>query len=228
MIFKVYYENNGEGYCDEVIVLDFVYGMNLVLVLFVGFKLVIVKLNECGEVDIDDLKCVVNENIVVIMLINLNILGIFEKNIMEICEIVYNVGGLLYYDGVNLNVIMDKVCLGDMGFDVVYLNLYKIFIGLYGGGGFGLGLVGVVKELVSYLLKLMVIKDGDKFKYDNDIKNFIGCVKLFYGNFGIYLRVYMYIRIMGVIGFKEVFEVVVFNVNYIKVCLFEYFEIFYK
>lgn len=115
-----------------------------------------------------------------------------------------------------------------MGFDVVYFNLYKIFIGFYGGGGLGLGLVGVVEKLVSYLFKFMVIKDNDRYKYDNDILNLIGWVKLFYGNFGIYLRVYIYIRLMGVNGLKEVFEVVVFNVNYIKFCFKNYFEILFN
>ncbi len=192
MIFKAYHENNGEGHRDEVIVPDSAHGTNPASASFAGFKSVTVKSNERGEVDIDDLKRVVNENTAAIMLTNPNTLGIFEKNIMEIREIVHNAGGLLYYDGANLNAIMSKVRPGDMGFDAVHLNLHKTFTGPHGGGGPGSGPVGVVKELASYLPKPMVIKDGDKFKYDNDIKNSIGRVKPFYGNFGIYLSLYVY------------------------------------
>lgn len=106
MLICVYYEVNGDFNCMKVIVFDFVYGMNLVFVIVVGFEIIIVKLNENGFVDLEDLKCVVNEEIVVFMLINFNILGLFEENILEMVEIVYNVGGKLYYDGVNLNVVL--------------------------------------------------------------------------------------------------------------------------
>ncbi|CAM3971440.1 glycine dehydrogenase (aminomethyl-transferring) [Staphylococcus schweitzeri] len=228
MIFKAYHENNGEGHRDEVIVPDSAHGTNPASASFAGFKSVTVKSNERGEVDIDDLKSVVNENTAAIMLTNPNTLGIFEKNIMEIREIVHNAGGLLYYDGANLNAIMDKVRPGDMGFDAVHLNLHKTFTGPHGGGGPGSGPVGVVKELASYLPKPMVIKDGDTFKYDNDIKHSIGRVKPFYGNFGIYLRAYTYIRTMGATGLKEVSEAAVLNANYIKARLSEHFEIPYK
>lgn len=132
--------------------------MNLVLVIVVGFEMVMVKLNEYGLVDLEDLCCVVGEDIVVLMLINLNMLGLFEEDILEMVEIVYVVGGKFYYDGVNLNVVLSKVCFGDMGFDVVYLNFYKMFIGFYGGGGFGSGLVGVKVDLILYLFKLVFVK----------------------------------------------------------------------
>ena len=187
MIFKAYHIKNGESHRNEVIVPDSAHGTNPASASFAGFKSVTVKSNERGEVDIEDLKRVVNENTAAIMLTNPNTLGIFEKNIMEIREIVHEAGGLLYYDGANLNAIMDKVRPGDMGFDAVHLNLHKTFTGPHGGGGPGSGPVGVKKELASYLPKPMVIKDGDTFKYDNDIENSIGRVKPFYGNFGICL-----------------------------------------
>ncbi|UDI78190.1 aminomethyl-transferring glycine dehydrogenase subunit GcvPB [Staphylococcus taiwanensis] len=228
MIFKAYHLNNGEGHRNEVIVPDSAHGTNPASASFAGFKAVTVKSNERGEVDIDDLKRVVNENTAAIMLTNPNTLGIFEKNIMEIREIVHEAGGLLYYDGANLNAIMDKVRPGDMGFDAVHLNLHKTFTGPHGGGGPGSGPVGVKKELASYLPKPMVIKDGDTFKYDNDIKNSIGRVKPFYGNFGIYLRAYTYIRTMGAEGLREVSEAAVLNANYIKASLKEHYEIPYE
>ncbi|WP_053036949.1 aminomethyl-transferring glycine dehydrogenase subunit GcvPB [Staphylococcus haemolyticus] len=228
MIFKAYHLDNGEGHRDEVIVPDSAHGTNPASASFAGFKAVTVKSNERGEVDIEDLKRVVNENTAAIMLTNPNTLGIFEKNIMEIREIVHEAGGLLYYDGANLNAIMDKVRPGDMGFDAVHLNLHKTFTGPHGGGGPGSGPVGVKKELASYLPKPMVIKDGDTFKYDNDIKNSIGRVKPFYGNFGIYLRAYTYIRTMGAEGLIEVSEAAVLNANYIKASLKDHYEIPYE
>ena len=228
MIFKAYHLDNGEGHRDEVIVPDSAHGTNPASASFAGFKAVTVKSNERGEVDIEDLKRVVNENTAAIMLTNPNTLGIFEKNIMEIREIVHEAGGLLYYDGANLNAIMDKVLPGDMGFDAVHLNLHKTFTGPHGGGGPGSGPVGVKKELASYLPKPMVIKDGDTFKYDNDIKNSIGRVKPFYGNFGIYLRAYTYIRTMGAEGLREVSEAAVLNANYIKASLKDHYEIPYE
>ena len=228
MIFKAYHLDNGEGHRDEVIVPDSAHGTNPASASFAGFKAVTVKSNERGEVDIEDLKRVVNENTAAIMLTNPNTLGIFEKNIIEIREIVHEAGGLLYYDGANLNAIMDKVRPGDMGFDAVHLNLHKTFTGPHGGGGPGSGPVGVKKELASYLPKPMVIKDGDTFKYDNDIKNSIGRVKPFYGNFGIYLRAYTYIRTMGAEGLREVSEAAVLNANYIKASLKDHYEIPYE
>lgn len=228
MIFKAYHLDNGEGHRDEVIVPDSAHGTNPASASFAGFKAVTVKSNERGEVDIEDLKRVVNENTAAIMLTNPNTLGIFEKNIMEIREIVHEAGGLLYYDGANLNAIMNKVRPGDMGFDAVHLNLHKTFTGPHGGGGPGSGPVGVKKELASYLPKPMVIKDGDTFKYDNDIKNSIGRVKPFYGNFGIYLRAYTYIRTMGAEGLREVSEAAVLNANYIKASLKDHYEIPYE
>lgn len=228
MIFKAYHIKNGENHRNEVIVPDSAHGTNPASASFAGFKSVTVKSNERGEVDIEDLKRVVNENTAAIMLTNPNTLGIFEKNIMEIREIVHEAGGLLYYDGANLNAIMDKVRPGDMGFDAVHLNLHKTFTGPHGGGGPGSGPVGVKKELASYLPKPMVIKDGDTFKYDNDIENSIGRVKPFYGNFGIYLRAYTYIRTMGAQGLKEVSEAAVLNANYIKARLKDRYEIPYE
>lgn len=228
MIFKAYHLKNNEGHRDEVIVPDSAHGTNPASAAFAGFKAVTVKSNERGEVDVEDLKRVVNENTAAIMLTNPNTLGIFEQNIIEIRNIVHEAGGLLYYDGANLNAIMDKVRPGDMGFDAVHLNLHKTFTGPHGGGGPGSGPIGVKKELASFLPKPMVVKDNETFKYDNDIENSIGRIKPFYGNFGIYLRAYTYIRTMGNIGLKEVSEAAVLNANYIKARLSKHYEIPYE
>lgn len=225
MVFKAYHLKNGDSQRDEVIVPDSAHGTNPASAHFAGFKAVTVKSNEKGEVDIDHLKELVGDKTAAIMLTNPNTLGIFETNIMEIRDIVHEAGGLLYYDGANLNAIMDKVRPGDMGFDAVHLNLHKTFTGPHGGGGPGSGPIGVKKELRQFLPKPLVVKDGDRFVYDNDIEYSIGRVKPFYGNFGIYLRAYTYIRTMGYKGLKEVSEAAVLNANYIKARLKDTFVI---
>ncbi|HAR6203810.1 TPA: glycine dehydrogenase subunit 2 [Staphylococcus pseudintermedius] len=225
MIFKAYHLQNGDAERDEVIVPDSAHGTNPASAAFAGFKSVTVKSNEKGEVDIAHLKEVVSDKTAAIMLTNPNTLGIFETNIMEIRDIVHEAGGLLYYDGANLNAIMDKVRPGDMGFDAVHLNLHKTFTGPHGGGGPGSGPIGVKKELRDYLPKPLVVKNGDRFEYDIDIPYSIGRVKPFYGNFGIYLRAYTYIRTMGYQGLKEVSEAAVLNANYMKARLKDTFVI---
>lgn len=225
MIFKAYHLQNGDTERDEVIVPDSAHGTNPASAAFAGFKAVTVKSNDKGEVDIDHLREVVSDKTAAIMLTNPNTLGIFETNIMEIRDIVHEAGGLLYYDGANLNAIMDKVRPGDMGFDAVHLNLHKTFTGPHGGGGPGSGPIGVKKELRDYLPKPLVVKNGDRFEYDNDIQYSIGRVKPFYGNFGIYLRAYTYIRTMGYEGLKEVSEAAVLNANYMKARLKDTFVI---
>ncbi|AKS67042.1 glycine dehydrogenase [Staphylococcus schleiferi] len=225
MIFKAYHLQNGDTQRDEVIVPDSAHGTNPASAVFAGFKAVTVKSNEKGEVDIDHLKELVSDKTAAIMLTNPNTLGIFETNIMEIRDIVHEAGGLLYYDGANLNAIMDKVRPGDMGFDAVHLNLHKTFTGPHGGGGPGSGPIGVKKALREYLPKPLVVKNGDRFEYDNEIKHSIGRVKPFYGNFGIYLRAYTYIRSMGYQGLREVSEAAVLNANYMKARLKDTFVI---
>ncbi|MBI5975639.1 aminomethyl-transferring glycine dehydrogenase subunit GcvPB [Staphylococcus canis] len=225
MIFKAYHLKNGDTQRNEVIVPDSAHGTNPASATFSGFKSVTVKSNEKGEVDIEHLKELVSEKTAAIMLTNPNTLGIFETNIMEIRDIVHEAGGLLYYDGANLNAIMDKVRPGDMGFDAVHLNLHKTFTGPHGGGGPGAGPIGVKKELREFLPKPLVVKNGDRFEYDNDIEYSIGRVKPYYGNFGIYLRAYTYIRSMGYQGLKEVSEAAVLNANYIKARLKDTFDI---
>src|SRR5699024_1078918 len=136
-------------------------------------------------------------------------------DILEIRDIVHGAGGKLYYDGANLNAIMAKVRPGDMGFDAVHLNLHKTFTGPHGGGGPGSGPIGVKADLAEFLPKPHVKKEGDTYKLDNDIPNSVGRVKPYFGNFGIYLRAYTYIKTMGPEGLKKVSEDAVLNANYI-------------
>jgi glycine dehydrogenase subunit 2 len=162
------------------------------------------------------------------MLTNPNTLGLFDENIREIAAIIHEAGGLLYYDGANANAILGICRPGDMGFDVVHLNLHKTFSTPHGGGGPGSGPVGVKKELVPFLPVPVTEYDNNKYRLDFDRPQTIGRVKSFYGNFGIILRAYAYIRTMGAEGLKKVSETAVLNANYLMNRLKDSFNIPYE
>jgi len=149
------------------------------------------------------------------MITNPNTLGIFEKNILEIAKIVHQAGGLLYYDGANFNPLLGKVRPGDMGFDIVHLNLHKTFATPHGGGGPGAGPVGVTKQLERYLPVPLIGFDGKKYFYDYDVPDTVGKIRAFHGNIGILVRAYTYIMSLGADGLKTVAETAVLNTNYI-------------
>lgn len=215
MMIKAFHEANGDHHRNEVIVPDSAHGTNPASAAVAGFKVVEVKSNEKGLVDVEDLKKVVNENTAALMLTNPNTLGLFETEILEMSEIVHNAGGKMYYDGANLNAIMGYTRPGDMGFDAVHLNLHKTFTGPHGGGGPGSGPIGVSEELAPFLPKPVVRENNGVYDLDYDLPQSIGMVKGYYGNFGINVRAYMYIRTMGPEGLKKVSEYAVLNANYI-------------
>ncbi len=161
MMIRAYHEANGDYNRTKVIVPDSAHGTNPASAVVAGFETITVKSDENGLVDIEDLKRVVGPDTAALMLTNPNTLGLFEKNILEMAEIVHNAGGKLYYDGANLNAIMSKVRPGDMGFDVVHLNLHKTFTGPHGGGGPGSGPVGVKKDLIPFLPVPVLVKQDD-------------------------------------------------------------------
>lgn len=215
MMIKAFHEANGDHHRNEVIVPDSAHGTNPASVTVAGFKMVEVKSNERGLVDVEDLKRVVSENTAAFMLTNPNTLGLFETEIVEMAEIVHGVGGKLYYDGANLNAIMGYSRPGDMGFDAVHLNLHKTFTGPHGGGGPGSGPIGVSEELAPFLPKPIVCENDGVYVFDYDRPQSIGMIKSYYGNFGINLRAYTYIRTMGSEGLKKVSEYAVLNANYL-------------
>jgi Glycine cleavage system protein P (pyridoxal-binding), C-terminal domain len=188
---------------------------------------VTVPSNERGLVDLEALKRLADENTAALMLTNPNTLGLFEEQIVEIAKIVHDVGGLLYYDGANANAIMGIARPGDMGFDVVHLNLHKTFTTPHGGGGPGAGPVGVKKALIPFLPVPVVVKEGDRYRLDYDRPQSIGRVKGFYGNFGMLVRAYAYIRTMGPDGLRQVAENAVLNANYLMRRLAPYFDLPY-
>ncbi|MEH6993251.1 aminomethyl-transferring glycine dehydrogenase subunit GcvPB [Neobacillus drentensis] len=225
MMIRAYHEANGDLKRTKVIVPDSAHGTNPASATVAGLETITVKSNEYGLVDLDDLRRVVGEDTAALMLTNPNTLGLFEENIVEMAEIVHAAGGKLYYDGANLNAVLSKARPGDMGFDVVHLNLHKTFTGPHGGGGPGSGPVGVKTDLIPYLPKPVIAKRGEEYVFDYDRPQSIGRVKPFYGNFGINVRAYTYIRSMGPDGLKAVTEYAVLNANYMMRRLAEYYDL---
>lgn len=214
MMIRAYHEANGDHNRTKVIVPDSAHGTNPASATVAGFETLTVKSNEYGLVDLEDLKRVIGDDTAALMLTNPNTLGLFEENILEMAEIVHGAGGKLYYDGANLNAVLSKARPGDMGFDVVHLNLHKTFTGPHGGGGPGSGPVGVKSDLIPFLPKPILVKNEDGFSFDYNRPQSIGRVKPYYGNFGINVRAYTYIRSMGPDGLKAVTENAVLNANY--------------
>ncbi|HIP75373.1 MAG TPA: glycine dehydrogenase subunit 2, partial [Thermococcus paralvinellae] len=217
MIIRAYHLDKGETQRNEIIVPDSAHGTNPASAAMAGFKVIEIPSNEQGTVDLEALENAVSERTAGLMLTNPNTLGIFEEDILEIARIVHRAGGLLYYDGANLNGILGKVRPGDMGFDVVHLNLHKTFSTPHGGGGPGAGPVGVKDFLKDYLPVPVVEYDEKKNRYylNYDLPKSIGKVKEFYGNFAVLVRALTYLKIMGRDGLKAVSEIAVLNANYL-------------
>lgn len=227
MMIRAYHEHNGDMNRTKVIVPDSAHGTNPASATVAGFDTITVKSNEQGLVDLEDLKRVVGSDTAALMLTNPNTLGLFEEQILEMADIVHSAGGKLYYDGANLNAVLSKARPGDMGFDVVHLNLHKTFTGPHGGGGPGSGPVGVKEDLIPFLPAPQVVKKGEVYALDADRPLSIGRVKPFYGNFGINVRAYTYIRSMGPDGLKAVTEFAVLNANYMMRKLAPYYDLPY-
>ena len=218
MIMKQYHINRGDFKRTKVIVPDSAHGTNPATVTVCGMEVVQVDSTTDGIVDVEKLKTLLNDEVAGIMLTNPNTLGIFERDICEISKLVHDCGGLLYYDGANLNALLGLYRPGDMGFDITHINLHKTFSTPHGGGGPGSGPVGVTKELVHLLPNPRVIKDGEEFKLDYG-KDSIGSISGFYGNFLVVLRAYTYLLTLGKENMKNVAKLAVLNANYIKEAL---------
>ncbi len=209
----------------KIIVPDSSHGTNPATAGYLGYEVVVVGSDDKGDVDMDDLNDKMSDDIAGLMLTNPNTLGLFEPNIMEITDIVHEAGGLVYYDGANMNAIMGITRPADMGYDLVHLNLHKTFATPHGGGGPGAGPVGVTKDLERYLPKPKVIETGGRYSLDWSGKDSIGMVRAFNGSFGVLVRAYAYIRSLGGQGLKEASEMAVLNANYLKKKLEGHYEI---
>ncbi len=214
MIMKAYHQNRNDEKRTKIIVPDSAHGTNPASAAVAGFDVVEIKSNDKGLVDLEALKAAAGDDTAGFMLTNPNTLGLFDENILEISKIVHDAGGLMYYDGANANAILGISRPGDMGFDVVHLNLHKTFSTPHGGGGPGAGPVGVKKHLTEFLPLPVISKNQDGCYMDYDRPLSIGKVKSAYGNFGVLVRAYTYILSMGPDGLKEVAENAVLNANY--------------
>ena len=219
MVIRQYHMSRGDHKRTRIIVPDSAHGTNPASAAVCGLDIVLVKSKENGLVDVEDLKPLLDDTIAGIMMTNPNTLGLFEKDIKEIAALVHECGGLLYYDGANMNPLMGVVRPGDMGFDVLHLNLHKTFSTPHGGGGPGSGPVGVAAHLAEYLPVPKVVEDEDGSLYvagSDDCENTCGQISGFMGNFGVLLRAYTYILMLGKQNIKMVGPLAVLGANYIK------------
>ncbi|OBY80230.1 glycine dehydrogenase (aminomethyl-transferring) [Paenibacillus sp. KS1] len=227
MMIRAYHESRGEQR-TKVIVPDSSHGTNPASATVAGLDTITIPSNEQGFVDLEALRAAVGSDTAALMLTNPSTLGLFEEHIVEIASIVHEAGGLLYYDGANSNAIMGITRPGDMGFDVVHLNLHKTMSTPHGGGGPGAGPVGVKSKLIPFLPSptVMKLEDGS-YEFDQGSPLSIGRVKAYNGNFGILLRAYVYIRTYGPEGLRRVSECAVLNANYMMHRLAPYYDIPY-
>jgi len=216
LLTKAYHKFNNDEKRNEVILPDTAHGTNPASVTMAGYKLIEIPSNKNGTVDLSMLEKALSDNTACFMLTNPNTLGIFESDILEISKMVHKAGALLYYDGANINAIMGKARPGDMGFDIVHLNLHKTFGTPHGGGGPGSGPVGVKIKLEKFLPVPRIVKKNESYFFDYNAPESIGKIKGFYGNFLVLLKAYIYITLMGGDGLREVSEIAVLNSNYMK------------
>ncbi|GAF71969.1 unnamed protein product, partial [marine sediment metagenome] len=215
LIIRAFHHFNDEEDRIEMIVPDSSHGTNPSSAAMAGFKVLVIPSRNDGSVDLEALVSIVSEKTAGLMLTNPNTLGLFESEILEITRAVHDVGGLLYYDGANLNAILGKTRPGDMGFDVVHVNVHKTFATPHGGGGPGSGPVGVSEELDKFLPVPVIEFDGNEYSLNYDKPNSIGKVHGYFGNFGVLVKAYAYLLSMGPEGLERAAELAVLNANYL-------------
>jgi glycine dehydrogenase subunit 2 len=230
LLTRAYHESNKDFNRDEIILPDTSHGTNPASATMAGYTVIEIPSTNEGTVDLEMLKKVLSEKTACFMLTNPNTLGIFESEIEDIARLVHKAGALLYYDGANMNAIMGKTRPGDMGFDIVHLNLHKTFSTPHGGGGPGSGPVGVKQKLKRFLPVPWIIKKDQYYYFDYEYPDSIGKIKTAYGNISVILKAYIYILLMGGNGLKETSEIAVLNANYMKKKLIDsmLFELPYK
>lgn len=226
-IIKKYHELNKDFKRTKIIVPDSAHGTNPATASVAGFDVIEVKSNQEGTVDIKHLKELLTDEIAGIMLTNPNTVGLFEKDILIMSELIHNVGGLLYYDGANLNPLLGKGKPGMMGFDIIHLNVHKTFSTPHGGGGPGAGPVGVIEELKEFLPGPVVEKEGENYQFYYP-KHSLGRVGNFYGNFSVYLKTLSYLKTLGKNNLETVGELAVLNANYLKESLKDDYKLVYE
>jgi len=226
MMIKKYFEKKGEKR-RRILIPDAAHGTNPASGALCGFETVTLRSNKEGGVDLDHLQALMTEDVAALMLTNPNTLGLFERNIEEVAHIIHEKGALLYGDGANANAFLGKTRPGDLGFDVIQLNLHKTFATPHGAGGPGSGPVGVGAALFDFLPIPRLVKQAGKYQWSTDFPDAIGRVRAFYGNFNVIVKAYAYIRALGAAGLRHATEMAVLNANYIKEKLKPYFDLPY-
>lgn len=225
MLVRAYHASRGGPTRTKVLVPDSSHGTNPASAALLGYHVVEIKSNSHGCVDLEDLKQHLDEHVACFMLTNPNTLGLFEKNILEITKLVHQHGGLLYYDGANLNPLLGIARPGDMGFDIIHINLHKTFSTPHGGGGPGSGPVGVKKHLIPFLPGPLVEQTKHGYGWASRSPQSIGRVKLFHGNVGVMIRAFTYLKVLGKEGLRKVSEAAILNANYMKEMLKDTFTV---
>jgi glycine dehydrogenase subunit 2 len=215
-MIRAYHDAKGDDARTEILVPDAAHGTNPATATMCNYKVKEIPTDAQGDVDLDALKAAVGPHTAGIMLTNPSTLGVFERRIKEIADIVHQAGGLLYYDGANLNAILGKVKPGDMGFDVIHMNLHKTFSTPHGGGGPGAGPVGVSERLLPYMPIPVVAKKDDQYCLltEKDMPESIGRLSAFMGNAGVLIRAFVYASLLGRDGMVRVAEFATLNANY--------------
>ena len=226
MICRKYFEKKGEKR-SRILIPDAAHGTNPASGALCGFETVTIPSSSEGGVDLTVLESAMTEDVAGLMLTNPNTLGFFEKNIADVARIIHGRGGLLYCDGANANAFLGHTRPGDIGFDLIQLNLHKTFSTPHGGGGPGSGPVGVGAKLVPFLPVPRIIKVENRYTLAEDYPDTIGRVKAFYGNFNVMVKAYTYLRLLGATGLKQTSDMAVLNANYIKARLAPYFDLPY-
>jgi glycine dehydrogenase subunit 2 len=227
MLMRAYFAERGEGERRrKIVVADTAHGTNPASVTMAGYELVKVDTDKRGNIDLDDLRSKVDDETAGLMLTNPSTLGLFDEHIEEIARLFHETGGLLYYDGANLNAVCGISRPGDMGFDIVHINLHKTFSQPHGGGGPGGGPIAVRRQLEPYLPVPAVVRDGKRFRLDYDRPKSIGKVRAFTGPFGVFVRSYAFILAWGR-ELKTMSEDAVLNANYLLARLKDTFELPY-
>ncbi len=227
LLMRAYHRGRGDERRRRVLIPDSAHGTNPATVALAGFEVVELRSNEAGRLDLDSLRSALDADVAGLMLTNPNTLGVFESEILEISELVHRSGGLMYMDGANLNALMGIARPGDMGYDIVHLNLHKTFSTPHGGGGPGAGPVAVKARLAPFLPVPGVKREGGSYALDWDRPESIGKIHGFYGNFGVLVRAYTYLRMLGRDGVRETAEAAVLNNAYLSARLEERFPLPY-
>lgn len=224
LVAAAYFKDKGSNR-TRVLIPDSAHGTNPASAALAGFDSVPVKSNAKGKVDIEDLKSKLDERTAVFMITNPNTIGLFDDQIGQITEMVHQAGGLVYLDGANMNAILGITRPGDFGADMMHYNVHKTFTGPHGAGGPGSGPIAVRDFLGEFLPAPVVVKDGSTYKLDYDRPKSIGRVRSFFGNVGILLRGYAYIRTLGPDGLKEVSDIAVLNANYLLALVKDVYDV---